>query len=208
MEVSNRALDEAEVAAAGQTLADAFHDDPLQVHVFPDPVERARCSPAQFAILVREGCLFGEVHATQGLTGLSVWLPPGNVVTPEKAAQSGFQQLPELMGRASFERFGLVLDYLSSAHGKVMPAAHWYLMLVGVRPDRQGGGQGRALLAPIMARADAAGVPICLDTAQEKVKPFYERLGFRVLLETVDPASGLRLWTYQRDPVRTAAARQ
>jgi GNAT superfamily N-acetyltransferase len=104
------------------------------------------------------------------------------------------------MGKAAFERFGRVLDYLSEAHREAMPAEHWYLVVVGVLPERQGHGHGRALLKPIMTQADATGVPIRLDTAQPKVKTFYETLGFRPVIETVDPGSGLRFWTYQRDP--------
>jgi hypothetical protein len=40
-----RPIAETEIEAAGQIFAAAFHDDPLQVYAFPDPVERARRSP-------------------------------------------------------------------------------------------------------------------------------------------------------------------
>jgi predicted N-acetyltransferase YhbS len=73
-------------------------------------------------------------------------------------------------------------------------------MVVGVLIGQQACGLGQALLKPIMTRADAAGIPICLDTAQPKVKTFYEKLGFRPVVETLDARSGLRFWTYQRDP--------
>jgi GNAT superfamily N-acetyltransferase len=104
------------------------------------------------------------------------------------------------MGNEPFERFGTVLDYLSATHHKRIPVDHWYLMVVGVLAGQQGCGLGPALLKPIMTRADAAGIPICLDTAQPKVKTFYEKLGFRPVVETLDARSGLRFWTYQRDP--------
>jgi ribosomal protein S18 acetylase RimI-like enzyme len=192
--------DETQIEAAGRLLAGAFMDDPLQNYVFPDPKERAQRSAAQFATLVRHDVLVGEVLATADMTGVSAWMPPGKVVTFEDASRAGFPQLPVLMGKAAFERLGGVLDYLSDVHQKGMPAEHWYLSIIGVRPDQRGRGQGEALLAPIMRRAAMAGVPICLDTAQPKVRALYERLGFRVLVETVDPTSGLRFWTYQRGP--------
>ena len=193
-------LTETQIFEAARTLANAFQNDPLEMYVFPDPNERAQRSPAQLCVLVREGYLHGEVFTTAGLTGVSVWMPPGRVTTADQAAQSGFRQLPQLMGDEAFMRFGRVLDYLSDAHSRGIPEEHWYLGVVGVRPELQGRGHGHALLKPIMARADAEGVPICLDTAQPRVKSFYERLGFRPVLETVDPTSGLRFWTYQRDP--------
>jgi ribosomal protein S18 acetylase RimI-like enzyme len=200
-EIVTLPLDEAQIEAAGGLLTGAFMDDPLQTYVFPDPQERTQRSAAQFATIVRHGFLCGEVLVTADMSGVSAWMPPGKVVTFEDASRAGFQQLPDLMGKEAFERLGGVLDYLSDVHQKGMPPKHWYLTIVGVRPDQRGRGQGAALLAPIMRRADAAGVPICLDTAQPKVRPLYERLGFRVAVETVDPTSGVRFWTYQRDPV-------
>jgi hypothetical protein len=127
-EIVVEALEETQIVEAGRILARAFQNDPLQIHVFPDPEERAQRSPAQFSVLVRQGCLFGEAFATEGMTGVSVWMPPGNVTTFEQASQSEFQQLPRLMGNEAFERFGRVLDYLSDAHGKDMPAEHWYIL--------------------------------------------------------------------------------
>ncbi len=199
-EIVLQPLEEAQIAEAAQTLASAFHSDPLQMHVFPDPTERAQSALALFSCFLRQGHFFGEVFATAGMTGVSVWMRPGNATTAEQATQSGYQQLPQVMGKEAFNRFGRVLDYLSDAHSKGLPAEHWYLMAVGVIPELRGRGHGRALIEPIITRADDAGMPICLDTAQPKVGPFYERLGFRPVIETVDPSSGLRFWTYQRDP--------
>jgi ribosomal protein S18 acetylase RimI-like enzyme len=193
-------LGEADISAAGHMLARAFQNDPLQVHVFPDAQERAQRSPAQFSVLVRHGCLFGQVFATTGMTGISLWMPSGCVSTVEQAVASGLHELPRIVGNEAFARFASVLDYLSGAHGKASPAEHWYLMVLGVEPGQQRCGRGCALLRPMMARASAEGVPICLETAQPKVRGFYEKLGFKCAIESVHPSSGLRFWTYQRDP--------
>jgi ribosomal protein S18 acetylase RimI-like enzyme len=190
-------LDEAQIEAAGAMLAAAFHDDPLQIHIFPDPRQRAQRSPAQFSALVRQGSLFGEVLAGDGMSGVSVWMPPGAQMSAEQVTRSGFRQLPSLMGNEAFERFGRVLDYLSAAHQ--VPGPHWYLVVIGVRPELRGRGLGRELLKPIITRADAAGVPVCLDTARPEAKAFYDKLGFRTARESVDPSSGLRFWTCVRD---------
>jgi GNAT superfamily N-acetyltransferase len=194
------ALEETQIVAAGRILTAAFHDDPLQMYVFPDPAERTQRSPAQFSALVRYGSLFGEVCAAAGMIGVSAWVPPGVTSTAEQASQSGYQQLPRLMGNEAFRRLGMVLDYLSDAHRAGLPGEHWYLAIVGVLPEHQSRGYGEALLTPIIHRADAAGVPICLDSAQPRVASFYAKLGFRPAIETVDPTSGLRFRTYQRDP--------
>jgi GNAT superfamily N-acetyltransferase len=98
-------------------------------------------------------------------------------------------------------RFGGALDHITKAHGAQAPPQHWYLMIVGVLPEFRGHGLGAALIAPVLKRADAEKVPVCLDTAQPKVGPLYARLGFRQTQESVDPASGVRFWAYQRDPI-------
>jgi hypothetical protein len=43
-------------------------------------------------------------------------------------------------------------------------------------------------------------VPCYLETAQRTNVPFYCHLGFSVVDEVVEPASGLTLWTFRRDP--------
>jgi GNAT superfamily N-acetyltransferase len=200
MTVAVTPVTEIDIAAAGLTLAAAFQDDPLQAYVFPDAEERARRSPVQFSTFLRQSVLFGEAYATKDMTGVAAWMVPGQEATFEQAKQSGFTQLPDLMGRDAFERFGRVLDYLSNAHRDGIPDNYWYLTIIGVLPEAQGRGSARALLMPIVARAEAARLPIFLDTAQPKVKPFYEKLGFRPMTETTDPDSGLVFWTYRRDP--------
>jgi GNAT superfamily N-acetyltransferase len=79
-------------------------------------------------------------------------------------------------------------------------------MVVGVSPERKGQGLGRALIQPIMDRGDAAGVPCYLETSQPDNVSFYERLGFEQVVDVVEPQSGLRLWTFRRDPPRPAPA--
>lgn len=200
-EISTVRLAAAEIEAAGRALALAFQDDPLQKYVLPDAEERARLSPAHFEALIRYGHLFGEVFTTGGSPeGVAVWLPPGaGEMTPGRAAESGIDQLPTLMGAEAVARFEQVLAFLEPFHQSDVPADHWYVMVVGVVPARQGQGVGRALLRPIIDRADTEGLSCYLETAQPRNVPFYLKVGFQVVRETVEPLSGLRLWTFRRE---------
>lgn len=193
-------LCEEDLSAAATALARAFHDDPLQAYVFRDPAERASLSPAHFAPILRYGLLFGEVLTTEGTPlGASVWLPPGGwEVTPERADVAGLNDLPRAIGEEAAERFFSALGAIDSYHREVPP--HWYLMVVGVSPAGRGLGLGRALIQPIMDRADAAGLPCYLETAQPDNVAFYEHLGFKRVVDAVEPQSGLRMWTFRRDP--------
>lgn len=193
-------LREEKLSAAAEALARAFYDDPLQAYVFPDPAERAVRSPQHFAPILRYGLLFGEVLTTEGTPlGASVWLPPGEwEVTPERAEEAGLNDLPEAIGEEAAERFFSATGAVEMYHREV--PQHWYLMVVGVSPDGRGQGLGRALIQPIMDRADAAGMPCYLETAQPDNVAFYKHLGFRQVVEVVEAQSGLRLWTFRRDP--------
>jgi GNAT superfamily N-acetyltransferase len=194
-------LAEAQLEDAGRALALAFQDDPLQSYVLPDPEQRVLRSPAHFAALLRFGHLFGEVYTTTATPeGAAIWQPPGVEVTPERAVSAGLDRLPAHIGADAMERLGRVLDYLEASHRRDVPPEHWYLMIVGVVPARQGQGVGRALLQPVLNRADSASLPCYLDTAQPRNLPFYQKLGFRVVAESVEPEGGLRLWTFRRDP--------
>ena len=58
---------------------------------------------------------------------------------------------------------------------------HWYVFVLGVRPERQGEGLGRALLDPALARADRDRLPAYLETTKEQqphvLRPFRLRGG-------------------------------
>jgi GNAT superfamily N-acetyltransferase len=194
-------LTEAQLEEAARALALAFQNDPLQSYVLPDPEERAVRSPAHFSTLLRFGRIFGEVYTTPGTPqGAAVWQPPGVEVTPESAVSAGFDRLPAHIGADAMNRLGRVLDYLEAVHRRDLSPEQWYLMIVGVAPARQGHGVGRALLQPVLSRTDSAGMPCYLDTSQQRNLPFYQKLGFHIVTESVEPESGLQLWTLRRDP--------
>lgn len=195
-------LREADLAAAAAVLARAFQDDPLQTYTLPDPEERAALSPALFAAALRYGLLFGEVLTTAGSpAGAAVWLgPDGWDITPERAAAAGLDRLGGEIGEDAAERFFSALAAAEPFHRSAVPSAHWYVMVVGIVPEAQGTGLGRALLEPIIDRAGAAGQPCYLETANPANVTFYDRLGFERIAEIVEPRSGLRFWTFRHAP--------
>ena len=195
-------LREEQIPAAAAAMAQAFHADPLQTYVFPDPDERTRLSPAHFASFLRYGMIFGEVLTNAGTPkGASIWLGPEDwEVTPDRAAAAGLDALPHTIGHDAAARFFSTLGAVEPFHKRDMPTPHFYLMILGVAPEAQGTGLGRALVQPVLERADALRLPCYLETAQPSNVSFYQHLGFTPLVETVDAHSGLRLWTFRREP--------
>lgn len=194
-------MPQSELEATAAALARAFHHDPLQTYILPDEQERADRSPAHFASILRYGLLFGEVLTLPGPTsGAAVVLPPdGWEITPDRAAAAGFDQWSTTLGEVAANRFITALAALEPLHHRDVPHAHWYVLLLGVAPEWQGAGKGRALLRTVFDRATAAGQPCYLETAQPKNVGFYEHLGFRTVVNLVEPTSGLPFWTFRRD---------
>lgn len=192
-------LPESRLDEAAEALSQAFHGDPLQSYTFPDPDERRRRSPAHFSAILKYGLLAGQVFTgVEPGSGAAIWIPPGSDGTPEMAEASGLTRLPETIGADAAGRFGRMVDYAEALHHRDMAAPHWYVMVLGVAPAFQGQGYGRALLQPMLERAELDGVPCYLETTQPKNVAFYQRLGFDVLVEDVEPESGLRVWTFRK----------
>jgi len=194
-----RLILEKDVDSAAASLAKAFMNDPLQNYAFPDEQERKERSPAHFKAGVEYGMKFGEVYTTTYGEGAVVCLPPNATdITPEKAEEGGLNRLPQLLGEEQANRFFSVLDFIGTYHNQDVPEPHWYVMILGVDPVHHGKGLGKALLEPVMKKAGANGQPVYLETAQPNNVPFYEKQGFRVLREVVDPQSELKLWTFRK----------
>ena len=194
-------LEPQQVDVAGDILARAFRVDPLQTYLFPNDAENVARSPAMFATLVRYGLLAGEVLTTAHVpAGIAVWLAPDHVEHEATLVEAGFEALPHIMGSVAHQRFVDVFAAMEPYHRRNVSPRHWYLMILGVDPEAQGRGIGTALMEPVLARADAAGVPCYLETCQAKNVAFYQRRGFQLLDDEAEPASGLRFWTFRRDP--------
>jgi len=190
---------------ASAVMGRAFQDDPGWQYLIPEDARRLRLLPTFFSIVVRYGLCYGEVYTTPALEGVACWLPPGNT-TPlfSRLARIGIRdaRLGLELGWAGFRRYMVMEAYVDAAHKQCAPGRHWYLWAIGVDPACQGQGIGGMLMQPVLARADAGGLPCYLETSKETNVPFYRKYGFTVVSEGVVPKSDLRVWTMLRKPLR------
>ncbi len=185
------------LADAAAVLARAFQNDLIQQYVTPDDARRARRLPWTFSAAVRYCLPSGAVYTTPDLGGVACWLPPGSSLTNAHGMlRSGKIFAPVWLGPAAFARFMGIAAYMTAERERVMPKPHWYLLALGVDPSRQGEGLGGALLQPVLAQADASGLPCYLETQTERNVRFYEKCGFVVSSE--GEPHGLRVWTMRR----------
>jgi GNAT superfamily N-acetyltransferase len=189
-------LTETQIPDAARAMARAFHYEPFHAYVVPDEADRPAIFTTMFEALLTFGVMFGEVLATDDLAGVAIWTPPGVDVTQERAQAAGFNRIFEALGPERIPRFGALIEYVQPTEER---PELFYLMAIGVVPERKRQGIGRALMLELMQRADDKGMAIYLDTFDAENVPFYESLGFRAVRDDVEPTSGLRFWTFARD---------
>jgi ribosomal protein S18 acetylase RimI-like enzyme len=196
-------LDPAQRGRTVETLVRAFRDDPAYTYVFPDEADRVRSLRGLWDATIRFSLVYGEAWTTPEVSGVACWLSPGNAeLTFWRLLRTGFA-LPWTMmrfeGGARRRAMGLV-GYLDEKHRRAMHGPHWYLWALGVEPAAQGQGIGGSLIRPVLARADAEGLPCYLETETERNVAFYRKYGFEVVTAEVVPGHGLMLWTLSRGP--------
>ncbi len=195
-------LADTSLAEAGEVLARSFFDDPLWTWIEPDDERRRQMLPWFMTMSTRYGQLLGEQYTTQGpVMGVATWAPPGvtDDLDPD-GTRTGFNQAPARMGEEALRRFAAMLEHQAAARRQAMPQPFWYLPTLGVDPPCQRQGVGSALLAPVLQRADADGLSCYLETEKARNVAFYEKHGFQVVVEDVNPGGGPPWWGMRRLP--------
>jgi GNAT superfamily N-acetyltransferase len=150
--------------------------------------------------VIRLGFRYGEVYTTPDGTGTAVWMRPGARVSLWGAIRAGLLVMPVHLGPNGTRRSMAFGSYVERVRRKVAPPMHWYLTALGVHPVQQGRGLGRALLQPVLARADLQGTSCYLETFRERTAAFYTQFGFATLHTDHIPEGGPPFWCMGRQP--------
>ena len=181
IEVAVATLPGGEERAAIRLLADAFADNPLNRAVIgrAHRASRERSNAwglaAQLPSALRYGTVLGA-RREGSLAGVLIGASPFSHPFPSPSvARRALSALGQGLGAA--QRWSEVFELLLARRPEL---PHWYLSLLGVRPDRRGLGVGGALLGAWLARVDGAGGAAWLETDEPRNLPFYRRAGFEV----------------------------
>ena len=192
-----RRATEADVDAMAAQLAKSFWDDPVTSHIFRREASRDAGLRAYFATQMRSDYLpFGGCYTTEGYAGSAIWAPAGKPLhTGLGAVLTMMPVLPYVWNRLPTTL--RLLNVIESMHPK---EPHWYLASLGTAVEMQGKCIGGALMRPVLAHCDAAGLPCYLESSKERNVPFYRRHGFEVVREVPLPNGGPPIWTMWREP--------
>ncbi len=185
----------ADAVPLSQTLARAFHDDPLICHFVSDPAARPAKLPRIFKLLFKLGFGYGACHVTSGYEAATLWRPPSKWhLTLWQYIANG----PELLGVFGTDAFRVMstMDMVEKNHPKT---PHWYLQVIGTDPAKQGKGFASLIMRHQLAIADAQGMPAYLESSKESNIPIYRAFGFEVTGEIKIP-DGPVLYPMWRNP--------
>jgi ribosomal protein S18 acetylase RimI-like enzyme len=188
----------ADAPRLAQALASAFQDDPVIAWVFPDEHRRRGVLAAFMEFRLRELAFpHDEVWMTAGGAAAAVWLPPpGRWQLPRSQR---LRLLPPLVRFFGLRTASVLagLERMEQRHPD--NRSHWYLFILGTEQAAQGQGLGSALLAHMLAHVDADGMPVYLESSNERNLALYGRHGFEVTTEVAIPG-GPRIWPMWREP--------
>ena len=178
-------------------VVSAFRADPQVRWYFPDEASYDECARVFFGVLLDVRMDGGEVWVVDDCAAVAMWNPPGgNLIGPDVAGRRYAQALgclPQPGGRR--------VVAVDQAVDQLLPReAHWYLGVLACHPDRRGQGLGSAVIEPVLASADRAGLPVALETSTKANVGYYTRRGFAVAGETV-VADGLTVHVMRREPL-------
>ena len=201
-DVQTMPMPRSELRATGHALARAFDDDAWFRWLLPDAPKRYSSLRRFFGAAAADSHHHGRVDvAVDGdlVVGAAAWLPPGTY--PPSPRRQLRQMGAVAASIPSFPRRLPTVVRLLGEIQKVHPKDElWYLAALGVDPSRWRRGIGSRLLEPVLAQADAEGLPCYLETQAERNLAFYGTHGFTVRQEMRVAGCPLPLWTMWRDP--------
>ena len=174
----------AELDHVARLITRAFADEPFMAWVSGgDPARLAR-----FAALAVHH-VADEVLVDADVTAAALVVRPGGL---EAGPLAQLRLLPDLARSAGSWRVPAVLRGLLALERAHPAAPHATVIALGVEPELQAQGRGRALLAAVERRA---GAPLYLETGSERTVAACRRHGLALLGEVRLPAGGPVMWT-------------
>jgi len=161
LETSPVLLAKSQVEQGAELLARALQNAPDMKFLIGDNARMLDKVTLRFyQAVIRVGLLYGEVYTTPSMEGVAVWVSPENTnFTLGILFRTGFLTAILSLGFRPMLRFINSSNYVQKLQKQAISGPRWVLVYLGVEPSQQGKGIGGILIHPILARADADGVP-------------------------------------------------
>ncbi|MEU3274544.1 GNAT family N-acetyltransferase [Saccharomonospora sp. NPDC006951] len=199
---TTRTATEADIEPAVATLTAAFADYPFTRHILAADDHLDRLARSNRLFLSNIGLAHGKVWvaAAEGgdassVDAVAVWTTPDSDGIADVFANLA-GELADIAGdRAAIAG---ATEAALRPHRPTTPA--WFLGNVGVRPEMQGRGLGKAVIEPGLLAADEQRATAYLETSLPANVMLYRKLGFEVTAEVKLPEDGPLTWAMYREP--------
>ena len=181
-------------------LARAFYHSPFYRYIMPTDSRRLAQLSWWMSCMVRYSIRYGLLCTTPGtVDGAALWLTPTApyLKTPQLLF-SGFALAPLWIGISDSKRLLEISSEWEDLHREEQ-YPHWYLLIIGVEPARQGQGVGSRLIQSVLTQADRDRLPCYLETTNEHNLAFYQKHGFEIVVHRAH-RQRLNYWTMRRSP--------
>jgi len=178
------------------TVVAAFHDDPAWEFITAG--ENERLSPYFAAALFDGRAGAGTVWVTDDCRAVAMWDDRTSPHVEDLYPPEIWDRYREVAGEAAWDA---LQRYDGALHVHEPAEPFWYLGVLATHQSAQGTGLASAVLRPVFAEADAAGVDCWLETSKPDNTRFYARRGFAERIE-VEIDGGPTTW-WMRRPARS-----
>lgn len=183
-------------------LGRAFGDNPGYLAILPflSDEERHRAVERSIRGFVQAAVRhqFAEAVVREGRVAAAMLVCEPGQYPPTLAAKAWQASGCATTGPRGWRSFLVYDAFTARIH---LREPHFYLFVLGVDPDLQGRGLGKALLHRLNARADERGLPCFLETDRETSVVLYRSVGYEVVTDgPCAKLGGLRMWTMKRPP--------
>jgi GNAT superfamily N-acetyltransferase len=183
------------IRPVAEAIARGFYENEAWAWVLRSDRRRLGLLTRYYEAMIRHVYLpRGEAWMTADAKGGALWFQPdSHPLTSREQLRELIALLPAGLGAL---RRGSRTGETMRRHHPTEP--HIYLNTLSIDPDRQRRGYGAALLAPMLARCDQAGLPAYLETQDEANVPYYRRFGFELSERIEVDGGGPPMWLMWR----------
>ncbi|MGZ4659426.1 MAG: GNAT family N-acetyltransferase [Blastococcus sp.] len=197
-----RPAEQRDVPSIAATLTVARADSRWTRWALPDDGRMQRLTRLHELDAGHRGVSTHTAWVTDDVAAVAVWEPPadaeGTAPLPVDVRAALDRELPYLAGG----RAGVVQDTAALVAAARPDEPHWWLLHLGVRPTSRRRGLAAAVLAPVLVRCDAEGVPAGVAVFTWANVRFLRGFGFEVEVATRTSDDELPLWVMVRRPQR------
>ena len=174
------------------TLVLAFGADPFERWLYNDPRTYLTNFPIFLDALTTRAFETDNAYYIDDYAGAALWLPPNFYLDEELIIAS----LTQTINKQKQPDIFAIMEQMDRYHPH---EPHWYLVIIGMDPLKQGQGFGAILLQHTLALCDRDRAPAYLESTNPKNISLYERHGFK-LLGTIQAGDAPPMFPMLRKP--------